>query len=509
MAAKKKKTTKKKAKKKASTKSKPSRSLLIVESPAKARTLNKYLGRGFVVRHSLGHVRDLPKSKLGVDLEENFTPKYLTLRDRKQVLDDLKKALKGVDKVYLATDPDREGEAIAWHLKEALKLDDDRVLRVSTNEITKRGILKALDSPTEIDTNRVNAQQARRILDRIVGYKLSPLLWEKLARNLSAGRVQSVAVMLIVDREREIRIFEPKEYWKINQDLAIAEQAPSPHLDEETGKLKEGAFKAHLKRKDGKLYEPESEDEATQVVAELKAADWKLAQVKHRRKTDRPPPPFKTSTLQQAASTYLRYSAKRTMRLAQQLYEGIDIGVEGSVGLITYMRTDSFNISQDAIDEVRELIPLEFGEKYLPEKANVYRAGKSAQEAHEAIRPTSPRYTPDIVKAHLDKDQFRMYELIWKRFVASQMTPAIFDITDVTVAAGPYELICQGKTGVFDGYQKVAGARGDDIILPPLEENTPIETLGDPHSTQHFTKPPARFSEATLVKALEKQGIGR
>ena len=501
---KKKKTT---AKKKTSTAKKGSKSLVIVESPAKARTVNRYLGRGYLVRHSLGHVRDLPKSKLGVDIDNGFEPKYLTLRDRKQVLEDLKKALKECDTVYLATDPDREGEAIAWHLKEALKLDADRAKRITTNEITKRGILQALEHPRQIDDNLVNAQQARRILDRIVGYKLSPLLWEKVARNLSAGRVQSVAVMLIVEKEREIRAFKPEEFWKIQQDL----------------KAGDDVFTVHLKKKDGKIFEPRNEAEATETVAHLKAANWRVAAVEKRRKTDRPAPPFKTSTLQQAASTYLRFSAKRTMRIAQQLYEGIQIGDEGHSGLITYMRTDSFNVSQDAIAEVRAFIPDAYGDKYLPEKPNAYRARKGAQEAHEAIRPTSSMRTPKALKNYLDKDQYRLYELIWKRFVSSQMTPAAFDVTDVSIEAKPeggpaYELRCQGKVGVFDGYQKVWGARGDDVILPSLELDgpegeapryKPVTPAADPAAEQKFTTPPARFSEATLVKALEKQGIGR
>ncbi|MHC4931113.1 MAG: type I DNA topoisomerase [Planctomycetota bacterium] len=494
MPAKKKKTTTKKAKAKTPQRKK---SLVIVESPAKARTIHKYLGRGYLVRHSLGHVRDLPKSRLGVDMEDGFKPKYLTLRDRKPVLDDLKKALKSCDKVYLATDPDREGEAIAWHLKEALKLSDERVHRITTNEITRRGIKHAMDNPRHIDANLVNAQQARRILDRIVGYKLSPLLWEKVAKNLSAGRVQSVAVMLVVDREREIRAFEPKEYWKIAQLL----------------KAEGGEFKVHLKKRDGQLFEPDSEPEAMEVVAHLKAALFKLAAVTHRRKTDRPPPPFKTSTLQQAASNALRFAAKRTMRVAQQLYEGVDVG-EGSVGLVTYMRTDSFNVSSEAIGELREFIPTAYGKDYLPEKPNFFRAGKRAQEAHEAIRPTSVMRTPEQVKPHLTKDQYRLYELIWRRFVASQMTPAVFDITEVCVealgnGAPTYELRCQGKTGVFDGYQKVAGSRGEDVVLPPLTEASQVEAVGDPDATQNFTKPPPRYTEATLVKSLERQGIGR
>jgi len=492
MPAKKKKTAKKKTRQMAK------RSLVIVESPAKARTINKYLGRKYVVKHSLGHVRDLPKSKLGVDIDNGFEPKYLKLRDRKQVLDDLQKALKGCEKVYLATDPDREGEAIAWHLKEALKIPDENTFRITTNEITKRGFEQALENPRGIDENLVNAQQARRILDRIVGYKLSPLLWDKVARNLSAGRVQSVAVMLVVDREREIRAFKPEEFWKISQLL----------------KTEGGEFTVHLKKRDGKLYEPGNEEEAKTVVAHLGEASWRVTEASKRRKTERPPPPFKTSTMQQAAATRLRYSAKRTMRLAQQLYEGIQLGDEGGTGLITYMRTDSFNVSKDALDEVRDLIPKVFGDKYLPEKPTFYRARKDAQEAHEAIRPTNPQLTPERLKKYLDKDQLRLYELIWKRFVASQMTPAVFDVTDVAVEAKredapAYELRCQGKVSVFDGYQKLAGARGEDTILPPIETATEVEPVEAAAASQHFTKPPPRYSDASLVKALEKQGIGR
>ncbi|MCZ6787010.1 MAG: type I DNA topoisomerase, partial [Planctomycetota bacterium] len=420
---------------------------------------------------------------------------------RKPILDDLKKAYKDCDKVYLATDPDREGEAIAWHLKEALKVPDDKVLRVSTNEITKRGVLKALETPRAIDNNLVNAYQVRRILDRIVGYKLSPLLWDKVAKNLSAGRVQSVAVMLIVDREREIRAFKPKEFWKVAQELKTADTPNTPFL-------------VHLKKRDGKLYEPGNEKDANDVLEHLGHATWKVAAATHRRKTDRPPPPFKTSTLQQAASTALRFSARRTMRIAQQLYEGVDIGDEGSVGLVTYMRTDSFNLSQDALEEVRGYIGEQFGDKYLPEKPNFFRARKGAQEAHEAIRPTSALRSPERLRKYLTKDQLRMYELIWKRVIACQMTPAVFDITDVAVTTGnggdpEYEFRCQGRTGVFDGYQRIAGARHDDVVLPPLQEGTPVEPTGPAAADQNFTKPPPRYSEASLVKVLEKQGIGR
>jgi len=487
------KTAKKEPKKK--------RSLVIVESPAKARTITKYLGRGYLVRHSLGHVRDLPKSRLGVDIDKDFEPKYLKLKDRKQVLLDLAEAVKECGTVYLATDPDREGEAIAWHLKEALGLDDDVAKRITTNEITKRGFQKALDNPRKIDANLVNAQQARRILDRIVGYKLSPLLWEKVAKNLSAGRVQSVAVLLVVDREREIRAFKPEEFWKIAQRL----KAPG------------GEFTAMLRRREGEEFEAKNEPEAKEVLAHLATSAWRVAAVDKKRKTEKAPPPFKTSTLQQAASTALRFATRRTMRLAQQLYEGVPLGDEGQTALITYMRTDSFNVSQDAISEVRDFIPRVIGADYLPEKPNFYKARKGAQEAHEAIRPTSSLRTPESVQKYLERDQFKLYKLIWERFVASQMTPAVFDVTDVKIHAEKagqptYGFECQGRVSVFDGYQKLAGQRTDDVELPPLEAeapSTPIQPVGDPKAEQCFTKPPPRYNEASLVRTLEKEGIGR
>jgi DNA topoisomerase-1 len=492
------------AKAKTSKESKAKKALVIVESPAKARTITKYLGRGYLVRHSLGHVRDLPKSRLGVDVDKDFEPKYLKLRDRKQVLDDLEKAAKECGTVYLATDPDREGEAIAWHLKEALKLDDSVAKRITTNEITKRGIQKALEHPRAIDSNLVNAQQARRILDRIVGYKLSPLLWEKVAKNLSAGRVQSVAVLLVVDREREIRAFKPEEYWKISQLL----KAPG------------GEFGVALKRRADEEFEPKSEDEAKEVVAHLESASWRVASAEKKRKTEKPPPPFKTSTLQQSASTALRFAAKRTMRVAQQLYEGLPLGEEGHSALITYMRTDSVNVSRDAIDDVRGFIPQAFGPDYLPEKPHFYKARKGAQEAHEAIRPTSVGRTPDSVKKHLERDQYRLYKLIWERFVASQMTNAVYDVTEVQVEASgegqpTYGLDCQGRVSVFDGFQRVAGRRGEDVELPPLEAGgpegggTPVKPVAPPQAEQNFTKPPPRYTEASLVRTLEKEGIGR
>jgi DNA topoisomerase-1 len=490
---------------------KPKRSLVIVESPAKARTITKYLGKAYLVRHSLGHVRDLPKSRLGVDVDKDFEPKYLKLKDRKQVLDDLAEAVKECGTVYLATDPDREGEAIAWHLKEALGLSDDVAKRITTNEITKKGFEQALEHPRAIDANLVNAQQARRILDRIVGYKLSPLLWEKVAKNLSAGRVQSVAVLLVVDREREIRAFKPEEFWKITQRL----KAPG------------GEFTAHLTRREGEEFEAKAEPEAKEVVAHLLKSQWRVAAVDRKRKSEKAPPPFKTSTLQQAASTALRFATKRTMRLAQQLYEGVPLGDEGQTALITYMRTDSFNVSMDAIAEVRDFIPRALGAAYLPEEPNFYKARKGAQEAHEAIRPTSALRTPQSVEKYLERDQFKLYQLIWERFVASQMTPAVFDTTDVKINAEKagqptYTFEVQGRVSVFDGYQKLAGQRTDDVELPPLEAGgasgdasapqappTPVEPAGEPGAEQSFTKPPPRYNEASLVRTLEKEGIGR
>ncbi len=482
---------------------KAKRSLVIVESPAKARTITKYLGKNYLVRHSLGHVRDLPKSRLGVDVDKDFEPKYLKLKDRKQVLDDLAEAVKECGTVYLATDPDREGEAIAWHLKEALGLADDVAKRITTNEITKKGFEKALENPRAIDSNLVNAQQARRILDRIVGYKLSPLLWEKVAKNLSAGRVQSVAVLLVVDREREIRAFKPEEFWKITQKL----KAPG------------GEFTAHLARREGEEYEPKAEAEAKEVLAHLAVSSWRVAEVDRKRKSEKAPPPFKTSTLQQAASTALRFATRRTMRLAQQLYEGVPLGDEGPTALITYMRTDSFNVSMDAIAEVRDFIPRAIGPAYLPEQPNFYKARKDAQEAHEAIRPTSSLRTPESVEKYLERDQFRLYKIIWERFVASQMTPAVFDVTDVKINAEKagqptYGFAVQGRVSVFDGYQRLAGQRTDDVELPPLEAEgasgaTPIEPVGDANGEQSFTKPPPRYNEASLVRTLEKEGIGR
>ncbi|MBI4880160.1 MAG: type I DNA topoisomerase [Planctomycetes bacterium] len=489
------------------------KNLVIVESPAKARTINKYLGKDFVVKASMGHVRDLPKASLGIDVENGFAAKYLVIRSRSQIVKDLKASAKGAAAVYLAPDPDREGEAIAWHLIHALDLPEDRVFRITFNEITQRAVRAAMQRPGKVNENLVNAQQARRILDRLVGYKLSPLLWEKIARGLSAGRVQSVAVRLVVEREREIRAFRQEEYWKVTATLckqgAIgAGEMPAPDHP--------ALFRAELKRQDGKPLELADEAAAQTVLAALAGQTFRVAEVERKQKSLKAPPPLTTSLLQQQASTRLRFSAKKTMRVAQQLYEGIDIGgEEGQVGLITYMRTDSFRLAGEALQEARGYIAEKFGERYLPEKPNFFAARKGAQEAHEAIRPTSILRAPDDLRPHLQNDQYRLYRLIWQRVVASQMANAVFDQTAVAIEAGPYTFTCRGRAVVFDGHLRVGGmekeASGPDAAeqgLPPLATGEPL----DPHGiekTQHFTQPPARYTEATLVRSLEKNGIGR
>jgi len=473
--------------------------LVIVESPAKAKTINRYLGKGFQVRASMGHVRDLPKSSLGVDIEHDFEPVYRVLPTRKKVISQLKKLSGKAEMVYLATDLDREGEAIAWHLAQALKLPKKRTRRVIFNEITKKAIQRAFDQPMDLDDNKVNAQQARRILDRIVGYKLSPLLWNTVRRGLSAGRVQSVAVRLIVEREREIEAFKPVEYWEIEADLA-----PKTHRPKEPKK-----FRAKLTKVDGKKPTIPDEANATSLVKEIQSSELVVKEVKRTERSLRASPPFITSTLQQQASVQLRFSAKKTMMLAQQLYEGVELGEEGSIGLITYMRTDSFHVANSAIDECRELIEEQFGKKYLTEKPQYFRSGKRAQGAHEAIRPTSAAYTPEKVKPFLGRDQHRLYELIWKRFIATQMAPGRLAVSDVSVEAGRALFTAQGRELVFDGHLKVTGFdKKTEVRLPTLAEGDVLKLLKlDP--SQHFTKPPPRYTEATLVKTLEKLGIGR
>ena len=471
--------------------------LVIVESPAKARTINKYLGPQYVVKASMGHVRDLPQTRFGIDIEKGFEPTYRVIKGKKATLDDLKKAARQAEATYLATDPDREGEAIAWHLKEALKLPDQSTFRVRFHEITAPAVRRAFEHPETIDMNKVYAQQARRVLDRIVGYQLSPLLWRKVARGLSAGRVQSVAVRLVVEREREIEQFKPEEYWKITGTFRTAEQD-------------EREFTAELARWHDEKFRPSNEQQTREVLEALRDQQYVVVLCKKRQRIEAPPPPFMTSTLQQQASVRLRFSASRTMRIAQQLYEGVELGEEGSVGLITYMRTDSLRIAESALEQCREYIRNTYGEEYLPEQPRQYKARGAAQEAHEAIRPTNLEYTPERVRPYLTKEQADLYELIYRRFVASQMKPALIAVTDVEIQAGPGLFRTQGRQLVFEGYRKVWQPTGKEETpeLPPLEEGQHVICVRLEPS-QHFTQPPPRYTEATLIKALEKYGIGR
>jgi DNA topoisomerase-1 len=488
------------------------KALVEVESPAKAKTINKYLGRNYKVVASMGHVRDLPKSKLGVDIEEGFEPSYEVIASRKKVLKDLKDAAKDATEIFVATDPDREGEAIGWHLAEELGSGNrKKIRRLMFNEITKKGVLAALDKPTSINKQMVDAQQARRVLDRLVGYKISPLLWDKVRRGLSAGRVQSVALKLVTDREREIEAFVAEEYWNITARLA----GPVPP-----------EFDARLLKRDGANVKIGNETEANTALADLKQASWVVESVTTKERKKSAVPPFITSKLQQAS----RFPVKKTMMIAQQLYEGIELPGEGSVGLITYMRTDSTRVSDQALTEVREFIGQRYGAEFLPEKPNYYRAKKDAQDAHEAIRPTSMQYHPDEVRPHLTPDQYSLYKLIWNRFVASQMPPATFDETTVDIAAENYLFRAKGSVPKFAGWLIVynqeatiaveqrsggpgpdaASAEDDDAanVLPVLNEGDRLE-LKELKPEQKFTQPPPRYSEATLVKALEENGIGR
>jgi DNA topoisomerase-1 len=476
------------------------KSLVVVESPAKAKTINKFLGSAFVVKASMGHVRDLPAKKFGIEVEEDFAAEYAIIPGREKSLNELKKAAKSADRVFMATDRDREGEAIAWHLVEALELAPEKTHRVSFNQITREAIRQAFESPDRIDMAKVDAQQARRFLDRIVGYKLSPLLWKKVTKGLSAGRVQSVAVRLIVEREREIRSFVPEEYWRLAAELATREGAQ---------------FRAELKKLDGKTAKIRTGEEAAALATELEAARYSVLELKKKKKTQWPHPPFITSTMQQQASIRLRFSATRTMRIAQQLYEGIELGDKGSVGLITYMRTDSLNLAPEAIDEARKAIGEQFGDEYVPEKPNRYRSRKGAQEAHEAIRPTSALRRPEDVAQFLSADQQKLYGLVWERFVACQMKPALVNVTDLVVAAATNgddppraTFATRGQEIVFDGFMRLAGRKSDDVILPPLADGEDL-TLVALSTSQHFTQPPPRYTEATLVKTLEREGIGR
>lgn len=469
--------------------------LVIVESPAKCKTIQKYLGPGYEVAASMGHVVDLPRSKMGIDIENNFNPQYIVAKDRKKTLTELKKKVKGKKKLYLACDPDREGEAISWHLMNQLGAGKE-VHRVVFNEITKDAVQDAFKKPGSINQSLVDAQQARRVLDRLVGYNLSPLLWQKVSRGLSAGRVQSVALRLIVDREREIKAFVPVEYWSIEAELAKKAGDRRPF----TAKLEKiGEEKADIK----------DEASARGALEKMKGAPFVVSEVKHQKKKRNPQAPFTTSKLQQAAYNTLRFPAAKTMRTAQTLYEGVDIGEEGSVGLITYMRTDSVRLSDQAVKEAREYISKRYGKSYLPDTPNVYKSKKQAQEAHEAIRPTSFSRRPEDVERFLTPDQFKLYTLIWQQALASQMTPAQVAQETAAIKAGEFCFTASGSRVEFAGFLAVMGhTEEDDHPLPELLEKEVLD-LKKIEPLQHFTKPPARFTDASLVKALEERGIGR
>lgn len=473
--------------------------LVIVESPAKAKTIQKYLGEGYEVIASMGHVRDLPKSKLGVDTEHDFQPQYGDMKGKEDVIKELKKRAKKCDKVYLATDPDREGEAISWHIAQMLNLDMNENNRIAFNEITKSGVKAGMSNPHKIDVDLVNAQQARRILDRLVGYKLSPFLWKKVKRGLSAGRVQSVAVKIIVDRENEIRKFVPKEYWSIDAKFT----APGSR----------SVFDASLSAVDGKKFEIINEEEANKLLAGLEGAEYTVKSIRKRVSKKQPSPPFITSTLQQEASRKLNFTAKRTMKAAQELYEGVDITGIGAVGLITYMRTDSLRISDEAKAAAAQYIETVYGKEYLPPEPRVYKTKNNAQDAHEAIRPSMVELTPARVKENLTSDQFRLYKLIWERFIASQMANALLDTVSVDIAANNCTFRASGYSVKFDGFMVLYVESADTAeeskkVLPPLEvdDKLKLKSIG---GNQHFTQPPARYTEASLIKALEENGIGR
>jgi DNA topoisomerase-1 len=494
--------------------------LVVVESPAKAKTIKKYLGRGYDVKASVGHVKDLPKSKDGVDIENGFIPTYEVIKGKAKVLSDIKRAARGAARVLLATDPDREGEAIAWHIADEIGAEggDERVQRVLFNEITKNAIQKAIEHPIALDRSKFDAQQARRILDRLVGYKISNILWDKVRRGLSAGRVQSVAVRLVVEREKEIQAFVPVEYWSLEADLA-ARLPPE--------------FRAKLSKVDGQKADLKEQAGTLALVADLEKATYTVATVDRKERRRNAPPPFTTAKLQQEAANRLGFSAKKTMTLAQKLYEGVELGEEGAVGLITYMRTDSVRLSTEAVDAVRAYIGATYGQDHLPEAANVYKTKqKSAQEAHEAVRPTSLDWTPDRVQPFFDamgeRDMARLYELIWNRFVACQMVPAVYDQTTADITASRAVFRATGSILKFAGYLAVYGAKppeeeagaepeaaaesGDkdakDRQLPPLEAGMALE-LRKLVPEQHFTQPPPRFNDASLVKEMEEKGIGR
>lgn len=486
-----------------------SKSLIIVESPAKARTLQKYLGKSFAVKASVGHIRDLPIKTLGVDVEHDFKPEYVTIRGKGKIISELKAAAKNADAIYLAPDPDREGEAIAWHIAEALKAAKKPFHRALFHELTKTAIFDAIANASEINHHRFEAQQARRILDRLVGYQISPLLWDKVRRGLSAGRVQSVAVRMVCEREEAVLAFKSEEYWSVSAQL----QKGSPpvflaQLDQVAGK-----------KVDAKKNKISDEDTIKGIVEDLKKADFIISKVSKKKKRRFSSPPFITSTMQMDANRKLRFSAKKTMTLAQKLYEGIELGADGPTGLITYMRTDSTRVNDQALAQVREFIATAHGADYLPAKPNLYKTKKSAQDAHEAVRPTDVSLTPEKMAPFLEKDMLSLYTLIWKRFVASQMAPAVYDQTSVQIEAGKHRLKVVGSIMRFLGFMTLyveaveesspkPAASGKDVTLPDLKEGDVLDLL-ELLPKQHFTQPPPRYTEATLVKALEENGVGR
>ena len=474
--------------------------LVIVESPAKAKTIKKFLGRNYKVEASMGHVRDLPKSQLGVDIENDFEPKYITIRGKGELLKKLRKEAQSASQVFLATDPDREGEAISWHLAHALKIDINSSCRIEFNEITKTAVKEAIKKPRPINKNLVDAQQARRILDRIVGYQISPLLWRKIRKGLSAGRVQSVATRIICEREREIQNFVPEEYWSLVGNF---------HKENHTQ-----IFEANFYGLNGRKLELKNKQQVDEIINALKGADFIVQEVKKGTKKRNPSPPFTTSTLQQEASRKLGFTAQKTMMLAQQLYEGIDIEGEGSVGLITYIRTDSTRVSPSAQNEALDYILSKYGNEYKPDKPNLFRSKKGTQDAHEAIRPTSVLRDPESIKGSLKRDQYRLYKLIYQRFLASQMTPAIFETMTIIIKGKDYIFRATGSRKVFQGYSILYEEGSDeakeekDIDLPEVIEGEKL-VLKELVPNQHFTQPPPRYTEASLVRTLEEMGIGR
>ena len=475
------------------------KNLVIVESPAKVKTIKKFLGSNYEVMASMGHVRDLPKSQLGIDTENDYEPKYITIRGKGDLLASLRKEVKKADKIYLATDPDREGEAISWHLLFALNLSDKKVYRITFNEITKNAVKESIKNARDIDMNLVDAQQARRVLDRIVGYKISPLLWVKIKRGLSAGRVQSAALRIICDREAEIDAFIPEEYWTIDALLTPL------------GEKKQ--IVAHLSEENNKKIEIHSSEDCKRILANLKGKKFEVADVKKAKKLKKAPLPFTTSTLQQEASKTLNFATQKTMRIAQGLYEGVNVKGEGTVGIITYLRTDSTRISDEAQKAAEEYISREYGEEYASKASATAKNGKNIQDAHEAIRPTDITRTPQMLKDSLNRDQLRLYTLIWKRFVACRMKDAEYETTSVKISAGDYKFNVSASKVTFDGYLLVYSSDDDEktdnnVLLKSIDKNTKLEFNGF-DDKQHFTQPPAHFTEASLVKTMEELGVGR